>query len=235
MVESYMNLSNCAKIGAGCVAIGYNAGLAHATGTGCAYLGHQAGLLNSSGSMSYAIGANASLSTTTGDAIAIGNSASITNTSASSSCLAIGNNAVCTSLNSIMLGGYFDSILAGPMILEHGRGHQNFYTVTTATQSLDLNALGSAGAMIVFGGWIEFLDAPADCVLTLPSDTYLRPLVPNSKTMMGGELLIHNYGTKIVTVATTDGAFWEGGNIRANSTCIVKYRVDVDTYFEFFS
>jgi hypothetical protein len=222
MADSYQILGSCAKIGGGSVAIGYTAGNAHTSGTGGMYLGYEAGLTNVSGTKSIGIGYSASPgSGTSSDIIAIGANAVV---SASSGGIALGRDSVCTSANSIVLGSYVASLSSGPVIEEFGRGHQYFWTVTTANASLNLS--GSAGAAKIIGGWIEFINLTANATMTLPNYSDLRPLMPNSRHNSCGELVVHNFGsTYEVTVVNGTNTIWaDTSTISANTSQIVKYR-----------
>ena len=228
-------LGSCVAVETNGVSLGNNAGANHTSGTGGMFLGYSAGVNSVSGPMAIAIGANAALGSATGDAIAIGTSATVSCTSTASSSIALGRDSVCTSPNTIVLGSLVSDFEGGPVIEEFGLGHQYFWRVTTANTNLVLS--GTTGVFALLGGWIEFIDITAARTLTLPSRADIMSMVPDQRTWMCGQLVVHNFNGGGFAVAVTVGtdSYWDAdANIPANSSCWVYWRIDGDGYLEFF-
>ena len=208
MADSSLILDSCAIIGNGSISFGYGAAPSHlAAGTGGMFIGYQAGANSSSGSSAFAIGANSVLGTTSGDCIAIGSSASVSQGSAASKSIAIGASAVCTTLNTIVLGASTATGTTGPVIQESGR-HQYFWTLTTASSSLVLS--GITGAAAILGGWIAFETLTSSCTLTLPNLTDMLLVLPTLVEGSTGELIVSNFNSGGWTVTVNNGtdAYW---------------------------
>ena len=247
MADSSYLFGLCSKVGGGSLGFGINAGVNHASGTGGIYIGYQAGMASSSGPQSIAIGANCVIGTTAGDCIAIGAGASLRQGSAASNSIALGYNAASTALNTIVLGTQVTvvggSTIYGDMVREYGRGHQYFWTVTTANSSLVLT--GTTGAASIKGGWIAFESITANATLTLPSLTDLLAVLPDMIEGSFGEMILSNYNTGGWTISVTQGTdtFWYNTvAMVANTIQHVKYRYvttsgwqQATPFIEFFS
>lgn len=230
MSDSFLALGPCSKIGNGSTAIGYNAGMVHVSGTGGMFLGHQAGSASVSGPMSIAIGANSVVGTTTGSCIAIGSGATVNHASAVASSIALGNTAVCTTPNTIVLGAPIGAGHYGTVVQEYGRGHQYFWNVSKYSASATLSA------MAILGGWIAFENIGTSATLTLPSLTDILAVFPTIIEGSAGEMIISNFNKNGYTVSIDDGAptnprgtWWYNTNVIPNNTIQHVYWRYVET------